>query len=64
MTNDEMIENIVHAQNCLNSVWNQARKSTNVSLQIEGATAAAVAHCATADKHLEEALTLLGYYNG
>ena len=55
MTNDEMIANIVHAQNCLNSVWNQARKSTNVSLQIE---------CATADKHLDEALTLLGYYKG
>jgi hypothetical protein len=54
MTKQEMIDNIVHAQNCLNSVWFEAKQSTNVSLQVE---------CKSADNHLEEVLTLLGYYD-
>jgi hypothetical protein len=53
MTNEEMIANIIHAQDCINSVHNEAKQGTNVSLQIE---------CRTADEHLEEALRLLGYY--
>lgn len=53
MSNEEMIKNIIHAQDCLNSVWNEARNSMNVGLQVE---------CKTADEHLEEVLTILGYY--
>jgi hypothetical protein len=53
MTNEEMITNIIHAQNCLNSVLNEAKQTMNVGLQVE---------CQTADRHLDEVLTILGYY--
>ncbi|CAB4133260.1 hypothetical protein UFOVP250_93 [uncultured Caudovirales phage] len=53
MTNEEMIKNIIHAQDCLNSVWNEARQGMNVGLQVE---------CQMADERLEEVLSILGYY--
>ena len=55
MTNHEMIDNLIHAQNCINSVLHEARKGTNVGLEVA---------CRAADAELDQALVLLGYYEG
>lgn len=55
MTNQEMIDNVMRAQNCINSVLHEAKKGTNVGLEVA---------CRAADTELDQALVLLGYYGG